>query len=100
MQKQDCIEYKLGIINRLTFTKSKFARVLSQKVLKEQNMIVTLILISLGLVKENYQTNFYFKYSFKYLPVCEISFSAISSGVPTATIQPPPAPPSGPRSMT
>src|SRR5579883_907234 len=33
-------------------------------------------------------------------PVCEFLFFAICSGVPSATIWPPPPPPSGPRSMT
>lgn len=35
----------------------------------------------------------------RYLPVIERGFAAMSSGVPTATISPPPSPPSGPRSM-
>src|SRR5439155_17592988 len=33
-------------------------------------------------------------------PVCDCLLRATSSGVPSATIRPPPAPPSGPRSMT
>ena len=37
--------------------------------------------------------------SFKYLPVYELLFSATSSGLPHAITLPPPAPPSGPRSI-
>ena len=33
-------------------------------------------------------------------PVCDRGLAAISSGVPTPTISPPPSPPSGPRSIT
>lgn len=36
----------------------------------------------------------------RYRPVIDRGFAATSSGVPTATISPPPSPPSGPRSMT
>jgi hypothetical protein len=36
---------------------------------------------------------------FKYLPVWLAGFAAMSSGVPTPTASPPPAPPSGPMSM-
>jgi len=36
----------------------------------------------------------------RYFPVQERSFAAMSSGVPTAMISPPPSPPSGPRSIT
>lgn len=39
------------------------------------------------------------RYFFKNLAVCDIGFSATSSGVPAATISPPPSPPSGPKSM-
>ncbi len=43
---------------------------------------------------------FFFKTFFKYFPVCEAGFAAICSGVPRATICPPPFPPSGPISIT
>ena len=36
----------------------------------------------------------------RYCPVCDALTAATSSGVPSATIRPPPSPPSGPRSMT
>lgn len=64
------------------------------KIIKNINCNLAVLIIVLIL----YLDSIYFKYFFRYFPVCDFGSLATSSGVPEATIFPPFSPPSGPRS--